>query len=164
MASGLPVIVTGYGACMDYCDESNAYLVPASVERIGDRSGSGPSCLGHWWAVPSKPDLVRLMRHVRENPGEAAQKAAAGRARILEGYSWETVAKKVRERLEVLATRTPVRAQAAAQPPPPAAQPPPPAAQPSPPAAQPSAPGRSGTGGHVAADAPDGARLAAVAG
>ena len=30
MASGLPVIVTGYGACLDFCDEDNALLVPAT--------------------------------------------------------------------------------------------------------------------------------------
>ena len=114
MAAGLPVIVTGYGACMDYCDEDNAYLVPARVERIGDRAEFGPSPIGYWWAVPSQPDLVRILRHVRDNPGEAARKAAAGRARIQEDYTWDAVAKRVRERLEVLARRTPVRSRSAA--------------------------------------------------
>ncbi len=51
MAAGLPVIVTRHGACMDYCDESNAYLIPATVERIGDQVGPGLSPIGYWWAT-----------------------------------------------------------------------------------------------------------------
>ncbi len=114
MAAGLPVVVTGYGACMDYCDESNAYLVPAGVDRLRDPSGAGPSSLGYWWAAPSKADLARLMRHVRDNPAEAAQKAVAARARIQQEYSWDAAARKVRERLDVLAARTPFRLKATA--------------------------------------------------
>jgi glycosyltransferase involved in cell wall biosynthesis len=123
MATGLPVVVTGYGACTDYCDESTAYLIPAGVERIGEPAGSGPSPIGYWWAAPSRPELVRLLRHVRDNPEEAARKAAAGRARIQQQFSWDAVAKKVRQRLDVLATRTPVRLKVAPEPRCPAPQP-----------------------------------------
>src|SRR5262249_8571817 len=33
MASGRPVVVTGLGAALDYCDDSNAFLLPARVVR-----------------------------------------------------------------------------------------------------------------------------------
>src|SRR5262249_25267682 len=34
MACGLPVIVTGYGAALDFCTEENAYLLPAQRVRF----------------------------------------------------------------------------------------------------------------------------------
>jgi hypothetical protein len=34
MACGLPVIVTGYGAALDFYNEDNAYLIPAQVVRL----------------------------------------------------------------------------------------------------------------------------------
>lgn len=42
MACSLPVIVTGAGACLDFCDESVAYLIPAEADAAGKaHRGSG---------------------------------------------------------------------------------------------------------------------------
>ena len=109
MASGLPVIVTGYGACLDYCDETNSYLIPATPVAMSPGPDMGPSPLGYWWAEPDPGALRRLMRHVIVHPAEAAGKARRGRARIVEHASWDVIAIKVQERLSVLASRTPAR-------------------------------------------------------
>ncbi|MDP9387057.1 MAG: glycosyltransferase, partial [Actinomycetota bacterium] len=77
MASGLPVVVTAHGACLDFCDEENAYLVPADVVPIAG-AGLPPSSAGHWWAEPDAGVLARLLRHVVEHPEEARAKGAAG--------------------------------------------------------------------------------------
>ena len=38
MACGLAVIVTGYGAALDFCDDTRAFLVPARLARFNAKS------------------------------------------------------------------------------------------------------------------------------
>src|SRR5439155_6005940 len=69
MACGLPVIVTGMGAALDYCNEGNAYLVPArrvylAQQRIGDLE-----TVDHpWLAEPDLDALLERLRHVATGP------------------------------------------------------------------------------------------------
>lgn len=103
MASGLPVIVTGYGAALDFCNEQNAYLIPAEEvflpeRRIGDLETVGQP----WWAEPDRAVLAQLMRHVVDHPDEARAKGQAGRAYAAANLTWERAAGAVRRRLEAL--------------------------------------------------------------
>jgi hypothetical protein len=109
MASGLPVIVTGYGACLDFCDESTAYLIPAQVVAIGEGGGLPPSSIGYWWAEPDRAALVNLLRQVAQSPEAAREKGRRGRERMVNGYSWERISALVLERLSALAVRSPAR-------------------------------------------------------
>ena len=84
MASGLPVIVTGYGACLDFCDEDNALFVPATESPI-EMSDVGPSPIGYWWAEPDADALGGILRRVVDEPEVLDGLGAAGRARILVG-------------------------------------------------------------------------------
>ncbi len=93
MACSLPVIVTGYGACLDFCDTYSAYLLPYSLRPIS-LEGFAPSPAGFWWAEPDKDALIETMRKVVSSLGDAREKGAAGRDRIVSGFTWEMAAEK----------------------------------------------------------------------
>jgi hypothetical protein len=68
MLCALPVVVTGYGAALDFCDESRAYLVPARVVRQaeprrrkrtgGPRWTSAPTSCPPGWAWRNRPSAA----------------------------------------------------------------------------------------------------------
>ncbi|MEW5956165.1 MAG: glycosyltransferase [Chloroflexota bacterium] len=103
MACGLPVIVTGYGAALDFCNEENAYLIPAQVTRFPEkRIGERETVDYPWWAEPDPAALVDLLRQVFTNPNEAGAKGQMGMAHIRAGFTWTHVGQVVARRLEVL--------------------------------------------------------------
>jgi glycosyltransferase involved in cell wall biosynthesis len=104
MASGLPVVVTGYGACLDFCDEDNAVLVPATVTPL-HMTELGPSSIGYWWAEPSEEALASILRRVVDNESATAGLGQAGRRRIVNRFRWDHVAARAAERLLALAGR-----------------------------------------------------------
>jgi glycosyltransferase involved in cell wall biosynthesis len=93
MACGLPVIVTGLGAALDFCNDSNAYLVPArrvylAQKRIGDLD-----TVDHpWLAEPDLDALVDRLRHVARRPADARTRADAGCAHIRGHFTWDHAA------------------------------------------------------------------------
>ncbi|MHB1787243.1 MAG: glycosyltransferase family 4 protein, partial [Acidimicrobiales bacterium] len=103
MACGLPVAVTGNGACLDYCDETTGWLIPA-VEVPLSLEGFTPGPVGHWWAEPDAGALRDLLRHVATSPPELATKGAAAAQRVAERLSWSRSATIVSDRLSVLAS------------------------------------------------------------
>ncbi|MCS7220812.1 MAG: glycosyltransferase [Anaerolineae bacterium] len=103
MASGLPVIVTGYGAALDFCDEQTAYLIPAREVRWPQkRVGEWETVDYPWWAEPDREALKQWMRHVVANPAEAQAKGQAARAYIQAHFTWEQAAATVQKRIEAL--------------------------------------------------------------
>lgn len=109
MATGLPVIVTGYGACLDFCDPETAYLIPARELPI-TQSGLSPGAVGYWWAEPDREALADLMQSVVADPEQARAVGKRARDRILSGFTWAHMADRILERLRVLSTRPPIRA------------------------------------------------------
>src|SRR5262249_32915633 len=62
MASGLPVLVTGLGAALDFCNDANAFLLPARAaylpqDRVGDLETVGRP----WVAEPDAEALVHWL-------------------------------------------------------------------------------------------------------
>jgi glycosyltransferase involved in cell wall biosynthesis len=104
MASALPVVVTGYGACLDFCDEENAIFVPSTVTPL-EVSEMGPSPIGYWWAEPDPGALGRILRRVVDDPSSVAGLGAVGRARIASKFTWDAAAALAGERLVELARR-----------------------------------------------------------
>ncbi|MBI0534446.1 FkbM family methyltransferase [Roseomonas sp. KE2513] len=75
MAAGVPLIVTGHGGQMDFCDEETARLL---AWRFAP-SGSHVAAPGSLWVEPDKDDLVEALR------GMAADlRSPAGRAMLAE--------------------------------------------------------------------------------
>ena len=102
MACGLPTVVTGYGACLDYCDDETSWLVPAALEPVA-LPDITPSPTGFWLAEPDKAALGATLRRAVEERELRRSKGAAGRRRIEHGYSIGEVAARVRDRLASLA-------------------------------------------------------------
>jgi glycosyltransferase involved in cell wall biosynthesis len=110
MATGLPVIVTGHGAALDFCDAETAFLVPATVVPMLE-TGMPPSATGYWWAEPDRAALASLLRRVVDHPDVARAVGRRGRDRVLARLSWDAAATAVQERLAALAEAVPVRFQ-----------------------------------------------------
>ena len=92
MLSGLPVIATGYGGHMDFCDHENAWLVDFTFARARTHFALSDSI----WAEPDCEDLARQLRAVYDaTPEERKRRALAGRDRLLGRYSWGQVARRV---------------------------------------------------------------------
>ncbi len=103
MACGLPVIVTGYGACLDFCDESTAYLLPARLHRFKAKRLESAETVDYPWLA--EPDLAMLrfyLRYVVENPEEARDKGERAAAHICKNFSWDRAADSVIARLAQL--------------------------------------------------------------
>ncbi|WP_170157797.1 glycosyltransferase [Thermodesulfitimonas autotrophica] len=103
MACGLPVIVTNYGACLDFCDPGNALLVSASVvrdprKRVGDFETVGYPC----WAEPDVEHLAYLMRWVYENPAEARALGQRAAVAVSQKLTWNKAAEKAKARFTEL--------------------------------------------------------------
>jgi glycosyltransferase involved in cell wall biosynthesis len=107
MASGLPVIVTGYGAALDFCNERNAYLLPGRLVQFAKKAiGDEPTVDYPWLAEPFVDEIVKAMRHVVTHLEEAAAKGIAGREHILANFTWAHTVSAIERRITALhATR-----------------------------------------------------------
>lgn len=110
MACGVPVIVTGYGAALDFCPPDIAWLVPArevslGVRRIGDlETVDFP-----WLAEPDVAALAHLMRGACDHPEEARQRGMAACEHIHRHFSWDHATRCVESRLQELRGKPIVR-------------------------------------------------------
>jgi glycosyltransferase involved in cell wall biosynthesis len=108
MAAGKPVIATGYSGNVDFMNAANSYLVDYEIGRVG------PDCEIYppegEWAQPSVGHAAKLMRHVHEHPGEAAQVGERARQDVLRNLSPEATGAAMRRRLEELTSAEAERA------------------------------------------------------
>lgn len=109
MACGLPVIITGYGAALDFCTPDAAYFVPSRVVPFPEKQVDGMETVDFpWLADPDCDALKNIMKHVYEHPAEARAKGEAGRLQIESNFTWGKAAEAVERRLEALNLR-PIR-------------------------------------------------------
>jgi tetratricopeptide (TPR) repeat protein len=103
MACGLPVIVTGHGAALDFCDESRAFLLPArlgyfNAKRIDDLETVDTP----WLAEPDQAMLRYYLRYVMDRPDEARAKGDAAASFVRSYLTWDRAADAVLARLVAL--------------------------------------------------------------
>jgi glycosyltransferase involved in cell wall biosynthesis len=109
MACGLPVLATGYGAALDYCNDDRAYLIPAHVVRAEEkRVGAFETVAEPSWAGVDVAALAELLRHVETHREEARAKGRAACAWVRQHLTWKESASVVCRRLEELRHR-PIR-------------------------------------------------------
>lgn len=102
MACGLPVIVTEFGACLDFCNSENAYFIPAKREALSHVGGwelSGEP----FWASPSEDALTERLREMVQNPQQAKQRGELASKQIQECFSWRHAAEIASESLRSFA-------------------------------------------------------------
>src|SRR5262249_40204254 len=81
MACELPVVVTGRGAALDYCNGERAYLVPAGVGYFPEqRVGELETVARPWLAEPDPAALATMLQHVVAHPQEAQATGRPGGA------------------------------------------------------------------------------------
>ncbi|MDI6631666.1 MAG: glycosyltransferase, partial [Thermoanaerobacteraceae bacterium] len=98
MACGLPVIVTNYGACLDFCNDKNALLINASVVQATEKRAGNFETVGYpYWAEPDVEHLAHLMRWVYENPVKAQAIGLQAVADIQQKLTWDKAAAKAKD-------------------------------------------------------------------
>lgn len=111
MACGRPVIVTNYGAALDFCTPQNAYLIPASVVWMPERRVAHLETVDYpYLAEPDVEHLGRLLRQVYERPQEALTIGRRAAEHVHRYFTWEKAAEKAMARLEAI-VRRPIRRQ-----------------------------------------------------
>jgi len=98
MACGVPVIASYWSAQQAFLDEDNSYPLQVSLTPAEAKC---PYYLGFDWALPDEQHLINLLRHVYQNPAEAAAKGQQA-ARDVANYwslskSTQRMAKRVGE-------------------------------------------------------------------
>lgn len=93
MASGVPVIHADWSAQTDYLNQSNSYPVASHLKTIDDPNYivKCPQALNSKWCQVDIDDLRRALRHVKENYGEAKDKAARA-LEVARGSTWQRMA------------------------------------------------------------------------
>lgn len=100
MASGMPVITTGYGGVLDFCSRENSYLTDYQMTPVAHMPWI-PNYMGHMnWAEPNILHLRSQMRNVRVDPEDAASKAVKGRDEVKEKLNHQAVGRRFLEVLE----------------------------------------------------------------
>lgn len=104
MACGLPVIVTQYGACLDFCSEDNAYFIPATVHTDSEKHVDNVYVTVDYpfWAEPNTQALMQHLQTVVANPTEAQAKGQKGAEVIRSQWTWKLAAEKAMANLREL--------------------------------------------------------------
>jgi glycosyltransferase involved in cell wall biosynthesis len=97
MASGRPVIATGFSGNMAFMDEASAFLVPYDLVPVGP--GHDPYPASAHWADPDLDVAADLMRRVFDDPGGAGLVGERGRTSVLERNGLERAGKVVMQLL-----------------------------------------------------------------
>jgi glycosyltransferase involved in cell wall biosynthesis len=103
MLIGRPVVATAYGGNTEFMSESNSYLVAWNPAHVGDGVEHYPSEAS--WAEPDIEHAASLLRAVRDDPQDAARRAARGQADVLATLAPEAVGGRMRARFERLESR-----------------------------------------------------------
>ncbi|MBK8596266.1 MAG: glycosyltransferase [Holophagales bacterium] len=104
MACGLPSIATDWGAHTEFVHDGISY--PLKVKGTVRAVAKCPYYTGFSWADPDPDHLAHLLRHVFENPDEAAAKGRAATEEMHAKWTWRHAARRIVERVETLRPST----------------------------------------------------------
>lgn len=107
MACERAVLVTSYGPTLEYCDDGNAYLIPAQEVPFKEKQIDDTLVTVDYpyWAEPDYDALKALLRHIYENPEEARRKARKARATIVENLTWRHSLLQMEAQIEIVKQR-----------------------------------------------------------
>ena len=109
MACGLPVLVTKGGACDDFCNDNNSFLIESQRRPIV--MNDTELCENGWVFEPNKDDLIRRLRFIYENKDEGRKIGAVAAIEIRGLVSWERSADLVFQRIKELKNKPIIRLQ-----------------------------------------------------
>lgn len=117
MACGLPVVVTGGGPALDFCDDVTGYLVPARRVNLGEARVGDLETVG--LPIVFEPDvdaLATILRAIADDPARARAKGRLAREKIRAGFTWEHAADRALARLRAQVAVRPSRPARALEP------------------------------------------------
>jgi glycosyltransferase involved in cell wall biosynthesis len=93
MATGLPVIGTGWGGNLEFMDQNNSFLLDAPLAPVSDAAAKEtPAYGGGNWASPNKYELRAMMREVFTRYDRARIKGERARADLERRFSYDQLA------------------------------------------------------------------------
>ncbi len=105
MACALPVVVTGGGPALDFCDDVTTYLIPAREVRMSEARVGSIELLER--GIVFEPDvdaLAAILRDIARHPDRARAKGRLARQKIRAGFTWEHAADVALTRLALACT------------------------------------------------------------
>lgn len=100
MACGIPVIATNWSAQTEFFHAGVGY--PLRVRSLVPAEAKCPYYLGWSWAEPDLDHLVYLMRYVYDHPTEARAIGQAAAAEVVQRWTWQHAAQRIRQRLAAI--------------------------------------------------------------
>lgn len=108
LALGLPLVVTGYGAHLDFVNLQNALLIPYRFAPSQSHLKSTGSC----WVDANPVSLARLLRQVQsevlDSSADLAVRRTLGAQQVSAVYTWRNCAAAVQGSVDWLRTATPL--------------------------------------------------------
>jgi glycosyltransferase involved in cell wall biosynthesis len=106
MLFNLPVITTGWGGQLDFCDDSTAWLCDYRFEKSRTHLGATHSA----WADPVVEHLAQRLREVHSlSPAQRLARTSVAHQRILRDFTWDRVAQRTEQALAALAAQPTLR-------------------------------------------------------
>lgn len=107
MACGLPVIVTRWGGCVDFCSRDNSYLLDYTLAHAYNELAGFSLPDGALWAEPDKDHLKSQMRYVFENREAAKETGFQAHQHITRQWNWIKAAEKATVSIQTLEAESP---------------------------------------------------------
>jgi glycosyltransferase involved in cell wall biosynthesis len=102
MLFNLPVITTGWGGQVDFCDHGTAWICDYQFAKPASHFGQTHSA----WADPDVGHLRTLLREVCGlTPEQRTVRTHAARQRILQDFTWDRVAERTIQAIDALAAQ-----------------------------------------------------------
>lgn len=109
LASGVPVIATGWGGQTDFLTHNNSFLIPFKLKNPSISMNSRHAISrkfrhlfaqkGQLWAEPDLHSLKKIMRKAYDNPGLCKAKGLQGRRDMFQ-LSWDHAGKLMKRAVE----------------------------------------------------------------
>lgn len=108
MACGKPVVCTGHGAALDYANEENAFLIPATVSRFAERRvGAIETVDFPSWAEPDREALTAMLREIAADPEAARARGVRAAQDVVDHLTWAHAATAAAGRIAALVRGVP---------------------------------------------------------
>lgn len=106
----LPVITTGWGGQIDFCDDATAWLCDYQFEKSRTHFGATHSA----WANPDAAHLTQLLQQIHSlTPAQRAPRIQAAHQRIMRDFTWERVAQRTEQAIDAVNTTPMLRSESA---------------------------------------------------
>jgi glycosyltransferase involved in cell wall biosynthesis/GT2 family glycosyltransferase len=109
MATGLPVIATGWSGPAEYLDPADSLVLGYTLVDADGVESNRTRYFGQW-AEPDVGHLRELMRWLYENRSQAAAMGRAASRRVHRDWTWDRVAADLERHLDAAAAAEPVDA------------------------------------------------------